>query len=162
MQNSCLHKDLSHSLLFTAVTKQLCISISVETTANSTRLLYLLRHIKYNWVRSGQELPRKYCSNCYRKIKQNKCLAIFTANTTYTQLQWFSFRDFSPIPPTDSPKFWVRRRFWLSYLNYLYNRGRCLQTPPRQRSTDPKPVCHFDPQLMKIDVSYRVFGLVVN
>ena len=23
------------------------------------------------------------------------------------------------------------------YLNYLYNRGRCLQTPPRQRYTDP-------------------------
>ena len=30
------------------------------------------------------------------------------------------------------------------YLNYLYNRERCIQTPPRQRSTVPKPVCHFD------------------
>ena len=49
-----------------------------------------------------------------------------------------------------------------THLNYLYNRGCCLQTPPRQRSTDPKPVCHFDPLLMEIDVSYRAFGLVVN
>ena len=43
------------------------------------------------------------------------------------------------------------------YLNYLYNRRCCDQTPPRQRSTDPKPVCHFDPLLMEIDVSYRAF-----
>ena len=45
---------------------------------------------------------------------------------------------------------------------YLYNRGHCIQTPPRQRSADPNPVCHFDPLLMEIDVSYRAFGLVVN
>ena len=47
-------------------------------------------------------------------------------------------------------------------LNYLYNRGCYIQTPPRQSSTDPKPVCHFDPLLMVIDVGYRAFGLVVN
>ena len=50
----------------------------------------------------------------------------------------------------------------IPYLNYLYNWGRCIQTPPRQWSTDPKPVCHFDPLLMEIDVSYTAFGLVVN
>ena len=50
----------------------------------------------------------------------------------------------------------------LGYLNYLYIRGRCLQTPQRQRSTDPKHVCHFDPLDMEIDVSDRAFGLVVN
>ena len=45
------------------------------------------------------------------------------------------------------------------YLNYLYNWERCLKTPPRQRSTDPKHVCRFDLLLMKIDVSYyRDFG----
>ena len=48
------------------------------------------------------------------------------------------------------------------YLNYLYNRGHCIQIPLRQKSTDPKPVCHFDLLLMEIDVSYRAFGLVVN
>ena len=42
-------------------------------------------------------------------------------------------------------------------LNYLYNRRCCDQTPPRQRPTDPKTVCHFDPLLMEIDVSYRAF-----
>ena len=47
-------------------------------------------------------------------------------------------------------------------LHYLYNWGRCIQTPPGQRSTDSKPVCHFDPLLMEIDVSYMAFGLVVN
>ena len=54
-----------------------------------------------------------------------------------------------------------RKRDWKnksSNLNYLYNWGRCIQTPPSQRSTDPKPVCHFDPQLMQIHVSYRAFG----
>ena len=33
-------------------------------------------------------------------------------------------------------------------LNYLYKRRRCNKTPPRQRSTDPKPVCHFDPMMV--------------
>ena len=47
-------------------------------------------------------------------------------------------------------------------LNYLYNWGRRIETPPRQRSTDTKPVFHFDPLLMEIDVSYRAFELVVN
>ena len=41
----------------------------------------------------------------------------------------------------------------MKYLNYLYNRGHCIQTPPRHRSTDPKPVCHSGPLLMEIDVS---------
>ena len=63
---------------------------------------------------------------------------------------------------------WYRKGFFIHmqinfiHLNYLYNRGHCLQTPPRQRNTDPKPVCHFDPLLMEIDVSYRAFGLVLN
>ena len=47
--------------------------------------------------------------------------------------------------------------FYLN-LNYLYNWRRCIQTLPRQSSTDPDPVCHFDPLLMQINVSYGAFG----
>ena len=31
---------------------------------------------------------------------------------------------------------------WNLNLNYLCNLERCIQTPPRQKSTDPKPVCY--------------------
>ena len=43
-------------------------------------------------------------------------------------------------------------------LNSLYMQRRCTPTPPRQSATDPKPVCHFDPLLIQIKVSYRAFG----
>ena len=40
----------------------------------------------------------------------------------------------------------IRATFKPSYVSkYMF--GLCHRTPPRQSSTDPKPICHFDPLL---------------
>ena len=55
---------------------------------------------------------------------------------------------------------WVQESMWPAFLllfNYLYNWGRCDQTPPRRSDTDSKSICHFDPLLMQIEVSYWAF-----
>ena len=87
----------------------------------------------------------------------NVCLfGIFTLISQCTALQWKQL-----IKEPSINEVYKIEGGLVSNLNYLYKRRRCDQTPPRQRSTDPKPVCHFDPLLME-DISYKAFGLVVN
>ena len=53
----------------------------------------------------------------YVRHWRRKC-AVFFHYTSY--MQWVFLRIFSAIPPTDSPKFWVRWRFcWVRQKNYL-------------------------------------------
>ena len=109
-----------------------------------------------NWARMKSKRLVLLTLNAMRRQKLlsitfQRYLTGIAPSTTITSLAL-------KIAPLKRNVFYAILKYWQAYLsNYLYNWGHCDQTHPRRSDTDSKSICHFDPLLMQIEVSYMAF-----